>query len=36
VRRRDGSPMPEDVARAYDDRLAVEGEFVYSGAEVQS
>jgi hypothetical protein len=33
VRMRDGSPMPEEVARAYDDRLAVEGEFVYSGAE---
>ncbi len=35
VRMRDGSPMPEEVARRYDDRLTVEGEFVYSGAEAQ-
>ncbi len=35
VRMRDGNPMPEEVARAYDDRLAVEGEFVYSGVGAQ-
>jgi hypothetical protein len=35
VRMRDGSPMPEEVARAYDGRLAVDGEFVYSGADAK-
>jgi len=35
VRMRDGAPMPEEIARSYDDRLSVEGEFVYSGAGAQ-